>query len=450
MKNKFRYGGGVTLLFTILFCLFSCNNNSSSGDGDQKNDTPPVNTSLGDPPKSGQLLETQYSVDTNNSKGIYIAFDIPKDTWATRVYIEGLGTVAEEVQFLDGNKEKGCFFYPFVEAGKEYTIRFVFFRDEDVDDEGFVVNYINDDGTTGWFETKVTAGSNSTGEVRFTSKGKINVEKNGDFRFTEKPTFYNEDLLENKWDVAIGLVEGISWDHGAERKTKWHGEVQIQCTNLTDICNFFEMCPWIPIIDFVCIRPIMYYEYNGKKYRYQWDGFVKDVFYPPKGDSFTTIDINDLSQVSKIYGIWVFKTGWNYDSPFYDTVIPIKVGQTKTMIISADDQNLEFKIIEVITKLDDSEFTEEEENHFALNYDHDISKAMSKISDDRKTLTQEYWEKTTLSDYFPDKDYDGYTENYEFKLFEDKGLESELLVCFTAKENGNLLRDYRDPYYKKQ
>lgn len=212
-----------------------------------------------------------------------MTFNAPVETWQTRVYIAGIGQVAEE------NESKGCFFYPFVEPGKEYTIRFVFFRDEEKNDEGFVIDYKNDDGVVGWFDAKVTAGKNSKGEVRLASKGKISVDKKGDFKFTEPPRFYNEHLLTengNDWEVDIGLVEGVSWEHGAERRTKWHSlREPIPNDELTKQINLYEECDGYDnsySIDFICVRPIMHYVHGDKKYKYQWESFVRDLYYPPR------------------------------------------------------------------------------------------------------------------------------------------------------------------------
>lgn len=115
------------------------------------------------------------------------------------------------------------------------------------------------------------------------------------------------------------------------------------------------------------------------------------------------------------------------------------------MIISVDVQNLEYTIIEVITKRDASVFTQEEENHFIINYDGDTSKVMSEISDDKKTITQQRWAKTTLSEYFENLEDDNCTINYELKLFED----NELWVFESKKINGNLVYSYSDPYTKQ-
>ena len=227
MKNLFACMGGVltALIFVAALSFFSCANSAGSGsEGNPQDSQLKINYALGEPPQSEPLPEENYTVnDDEDGEGIYIEFDIPTSEtykyWTTRVYIEGLGAVAEEVQYTDQNETRGCFYYPFVEASKEYTIRFVFLRDEDRNEEGFVIDYQEDDGSIGWFETKVKAGSQSKGEVRFTSKGQIDVKKNGEFKFTQKPTFQNEDLLNGEWEVEIGLVEGISWEHGAERRT---------------------------------------------------------------------------------------------------------------------------------------------------------------------------------------------------------------------------------------
>lgn len=310
MKNLFACMGGVltTLVFIAVLPFTSCANSAGSGSGGNPQDSQSnidyslgdpqdsqlqINYALGEPPQSEPLPEDKYHVNEDeDSEGIYIEFDIPTSEkypyWATRVYIDGLGAVAEEVQYLDEGKTKGCFYYPFVEAGKEYTIRFVFLRDEDRDenDKSISFGHLGDDGSIGWFETKVTAGAKSKGEVRFMSKGQIDVKKNGDFRFTEKPTFRNEDLLGKDWEVEIGLVEGISWMHGAERRTKWHTMKEaIPNTKLYDTINLYDKVDIAEgdaySIDFICVRPILKYTHEGKTYKYQWDSFVRDIYYPP-------------------------------------------------------------------------------------------------------------------------------------------------------------------------
>ena len=256
--------------------------------GNSQQDKSRVNPSLGNPPESAPLPEDQYSV-IDTEEGIYIEFNIPKETWQTRVYIDGMGQVAEEVcDNSSSSNYNANFFFPFVEAEKTYKIRLVFYRDEDKDGNGFVIDYKNDDGVVGWFETELTAGPESKGEVRFTSKGKISVNKKGDFRFTQKPTFTNEHLLDGKWAVDIGVVEGISWEHGAERKTKWHSiGTPIPCTELTKQINLYQDQNDVSVkdkysIDFICVRPVMSYEYNGKEYKYQWESFAQDLYYPPR------------------------------------------------------------------------------------------------------------------------------------------------------------------------
>ena len=414
-KQIYVWGGVLATLFlAILICFASCDNGSTSGGGTQ-NSQSSINYSLGDPPKSDPLPEDKYSIDEKISEGIYIEFDIPtsENYWTTRVYIEGLGPVAEEVQYTDQSKTRGCFYYPFVEAGKEYTIRFVFLRKEEQNEEGFVIDYKGDDGSIGWFETNVTAGSQSKGEVRFTSKGKIDVNKNGDFRFTEKPTFQNEYLLDRKWEVEIGLVEGVSWAHGAERRTKWREAVVIPLAKLTNTCNLFDLSTWPHGIDFVCVRPIMYYEHDGKTYKYQWDSFVQDIFYPSQTDSFVVIDISSNSQLSKIFGTWEFKTSWTSDDyQIYDSVVPMKVKQTKTLTIDA--QNLEIKIIEILTKKDGSEFTEEQKKFHIDNPNRN-----TEISNENKTMTQQWIERYTLSEYLAGWENQNYTRHYKLKFFED-------------------------------
>jgi len=425
----------------FLFCLASCDNGSTqTTPGSAVSD---IDYSLGAAPDKEPLSEDEYSAK-ENSDGIYLEFDIPKKTWQTRVYIEGIGQVAEQVWYNEDNT-KGDFFFPFVEAEKKYTIRFVFLREEDKDEDDFVIDYIDGDGVIAWFETNVTAGANSKGEARIKDFGKVDAKKNGDFKFTRKLEFENEKVLTGSdydWTVDIGLVDGISWNHGTERKTKWYESVEIERENITDTCNLFDMRTWSHGIDFICVRPIMRYKYGDKTYGYQWDSFVQDIYYPPKADSFETIDISNHSQVSKICGTWEFKTNWTSDDyKIYDSIVPMKINQTKTLTIDA--QNIENKIIEAVTKKNGDAFTEQEKKfHIDNTY------RLTKFSDDDKTMTQEWGEKGTLSEYFKDREYIDYTRHCELKLFEDNDLGNELRLVFSGKDKGQNYNFY-DLYYKK-
>lgn len=354
------------------------------------------------------------------------------------MYIDGLGLVAESVWYND-DKTEGDFFYPFVEAGKTYTIRFVFLREEDYKD-GFSLGHVGD-GTIGWFQTDVTAGAGSKGEVRFTSKGTISIDKKYNFRFTQKPTFQNENLLTsggNDWKEQIGLVEGVSWEHGAERRTKWHGVVEIPSAKLTEMCNLLEMCS-VPGIDFICIRPVMSYKHNNKTYNYQWDNLLQDIYYPPKADRLQTIDITNPSQASKIYGAWEYNTNWISDNQISDiTTVPIKVKQTTTLIIDA--QNCKNKTVEVWTKKDGSTFTEENKKFLEDKW----SAGSTEISDGGRTMTLVWEGERLLSEYFEDYSHDSYTSHYELKLFEDY----ELRVIRSGKRDGKDY-EYCDTYIKQ-
>lgn len=116
----------------------------SQGSEGQDSDT---GYTLGDAPNGNRLSE-DYFTFKDCDDGIYLECTAPAGTWQTRVYIDGIGQVAEEIQYND-KKNRGNFFYPFLDSGKEYTIRVVFLRDEDKDDDGFVIDYINGDGVVG-------------------------------------------------------------------------------------------------------------------------------------------------------------------------------------------------------------------------------------------------------------------------------------------------------------
>lgn len=309
-------------------------------------------------------------------------------------------------------------------------------RDEDKNAEGFVISYLgNDNGIIGWFQTDVTAGAGSKGEVCFTSKGTISVDKKYNFRFTQKPTFQNENLLTaggNDWKEQIGLVEGISWDHGAERRTKWHGVAEIPSAKLTEMCNLLEMCPWVPGIDFICIRPVMSYKHNNKTYNYQWDGFVQDIYYPPKADRLQTIDITNPSQASRIYGTWEYNTKWTSDhwySKGIEVFSSVKA-EKDTETLTIDAENCKKQKVTVLTKQNGGAFTETEKTAVADD-------SCYVFSDDGKTVTYKFEYTVPISEYFEDYDGDNYTEHYELKLFEDY----ELRVIRSGKDNG---KDYED------
>ncbi|MDE5581530.1 MAG: hypothetical protein K2I95_08935 [Treponemataceae bacterium] len=238
-------------------------------------------------PETGSSENENFSAE-ENAEGIFITFSIPENTNAYELYIEGIGLVTENYDVR--NKTEDDFFYPFLTPDKDYTIRVKFLKEE-VEKDGW--NFGRpENGIIGYFDVTAKAGSQSKGEVSLIHKGQIDVKKNGEFRFTKKPTFQNEDLLSengNKWEVEIGLVEGISWEHDAERRTKWHTmQETIPINNIYDPIDLYEDQEKEKTeysIDFICVRPILNYEYKDKTYKYQWDSFVRDIYYPPIANS---------------------------------------------------------------------------------------------------------------------------------------------------------------------
>lgn len=329
----------------------------------------------------------------------------------------------------------------------------VFEKDEIRDGEGFV---ISSGDVIKWFETKVTAGANSKGEVRLKYKGAIEVKSNGDFRFTKKPEFYGESALTGKdydgkdydWKENIGLVEGISWEHGDARRTKWRGQFPIPNADFTKWCNLYIDAGtkgWkdsdLIKIDFLCIRPCLEYNYNGKTYNYQWENFCYDT--PYLGDEallWTTIDINNPTDVTKIQGTWTHSENEEGDYHLDDNLyIPMKGKSTETVNI-IDSTTLKATLTDVLNKKDGTAFTDEEQAYWNFG-DHDYSRDDDEIytrkvtiSDDKKTITEIYYRETKPSEFFKD---------CELKLSKDG---SELW----CSEWSNKEEEYYTYNYKKQ
>lgn len=277
---------------------------------------------------------------------------------------------------------------------------------------------------TGWFETNATAGAKSKGEVRLKHKGTIEVKDTGDFRFTKIPEFDGASVFTNyDWQENIALVEGISWEHGAERKTKWRAQFPIPKAELTKWCNLYTDAGtkgWkdgeFIKIDFLCIRPCLEYNYNGKTYNYQWESFCYEI--PYLGDEallWTTIDINNPADVAKIKGTWEYSQ--NEEGNYHlgdDYYIQMKGKGTETVNI-IDQNTLIATFTDILNKKDGTPFTEEEQAHWNFGnkdyskddeiYTHDVT-----ISDDKRTITEIYHRETTPSKFFQD---------CEFKLFKD-------------------------------
>lgn len=389
-----------------------------------------------------------------NPDGIYLEFDVPKREFSRcDVTIDGIGKVAEEVCV---DKNKASFFYPFVEPNKEYTIYFSFKMPEPVDSEGFVIPTHGSD-TINEVTKTVTAGSRAKGEVRLLSPGGLKADPECNITYFAKPKFQNEHLLGNDWMIEMGLVEGISWEHGDERRTKWHCAVRVpnnytlEHRNLRDLPSEHESYEDHSVhkIDFLCVRPVMSYEYAGKEYNYMWEGFTSDINYPMNA-YFEEIDINDPSQVNKIYGTWKYSESWTdyYYQIAENYYISIEEVCTKTLIIS--DDNLSWSIHEQITKKDGSTFTDAEKSFWEFdNHDSESEKHITTISADNKKITiiNQWLKMKSLSEHFADYiSTDGmYTQYCKFKLFQDK---NQLHMLYYGQNDGQYY-EWTDVYYKQ-
>ena len=399
----------------------------SQGSADSDKDN-----SLGDAPNGNRLSE-DYFTFKDCDDGIYFECIVPAGTDQSHVYIDGVGQVSEKIWYnAIGNR--GTFFYPFLDSGKEYTVRVVFLRDEDKDDDGYVIGHIGD-GTIGWFETKVKAGAKSKGEVRPKEHGEVKVENNGDFKFTKKPTFENEENFAKSgynWVMDIAQVEGVSWMHEG-RKTKWSAAAEISQEELENTHNLYTIECYFKnsdfSIDFICYRPVLHYEYGGKTYNYLW---YSDVMDTPELKIWANIDVKNAAAVEKIQGMWTLKK--EYDTEFYQ----IQVHRIEDKMLEIDNNNVKFfRETYTYTKLDGTEFTEDELARIKITY---------KPSDDGKTLVEEYEDSNkTVSEYFAGHDGD-YSRHYDLKFFAD---ESTLRIINSGKDHGTYY-SYIDDYKKQQ
>lgn len=356
----------------ILLCFAACKNSSSPGDyiyfainrpnSDSGIEIPEGSYSFGgDLPGELKIAETDSSGKKNfsaeeNADGIYIKFAIPnEDVVCYEIFIEGIGQVSEN--WFGSNLSETDFFYPFLAPGKEYTVRIKFLKDEESDDDGFTIESSN--RTVGYIDMKAKAGASSKGEVKLSNFGIIDVKKNGDFKFTKKPAFKNENLLTGNdydWVLGIGLNEGVSWDH-PNRRSKWLTEIEISNKDLLDKTYNFYTYPRpygeVKKVDFILWRPKMYYQYGGKEYKYQWDGKTLDTNCTAESELWTNININNSTDVAKIKGTW------RYDEVFYDDPM---AGLTTnfTELYDIDDESIAVKYINAITKRNGSAFTKKE------------------------------------------------------------------------------------------
>lgn len=422
-----------------------------------------------------------------NPDGIYVELDLPKKPFSQcDVTIDGIGKVAEGVTPLEENPARASFFYPFLEPNKDYTIHFSFKKPEPVDSEGFTIPISGSDALLPTVDMEVTAGVRSKGEVRMENVGYLKADSNCKIILFQKPTFENEELLGNDWMIEIGLMEGISWNHGDERRTKWHCAVKIHPndTNVTsknlrdlEMSPGYNPCEHDHDIDCICVRPIMYYEYDGKEYKYMWDGNAYDVHYPLNAD-FQEIDINDPADVAKIIGTWTQNEEVDYETEH--SLAKVHVVWNETLVI--DDTNVHNSYICTYTKANGGPFTKQEiidefcddylsndlpdnyidfevgefYNDWELEWNPNPTMYIYKIYQihpditlfkDWRTITDKYERTETLSDFF--ENINNYEYNYfrtcELKLSKDG---SQLYIFWTDKDDEHY--DEWTDIYKRQ
>lgn len=353
-----------------------------------------------------------------NAEGILIKFTIPKDVNAYEIYIDGIGLVTENY-FGVGNMTEDDFFYPFLTPNKEYKIRVVFLKAE-VEEGGWNFGHLGGNGIIGWFDVTAKAGAGSKGEVRLNDYGKITVEKNGDFKFTKKPTFENESKISN-WVLGIGLNEGVSWLH-EDRRSKWLTEIDIPNNEVLNKKYNFYTYPrsWgdVTKVDFIVYRPKLFYKYGEKEYKYQWAGYTLDTECTAELKLWTDIDITKSADVAKIQGTWTRKNNW--DDAYFDD-IQAHVVATETLVVDGDTVKI----------LNYREYTKPDNTTFVLSKEtlDELKDYGYELSSDGKTITEE-WESDTesLSEYYAD---------YRSRFLYNDGTERD----FVAHRNLKLFND---------
>ena len=420
---------------------------SQSGNPGSDDSSSDIRHSLRDDVSEELKIKENFSA-VQNADGIQIEFTIPKDANAYEVYIDRIGLVTENF-FGVGNMTEDDFFYPFLAPNKEYTIRVVFLKAE-VEKDGWNYGHPDGDGIIGWFDVKATAGASSKGEVRFNDFGKIAVEKNGDFKFTKKPAFENENLIQD-WILGIGLSEGVSWLHD-DRRSKWLTEIDIPNKEILNKKYNFYTYPHtygdVTKVDFIVYRPKLFYKYSEKEYKYQWDGYTLDTNCRAEDFLWTAIDIKKSEDVGKIKGTWTAKR-WEGDIDWDE----IPCHEIDTVIMVIDGDTVKYTEYWNYTKRNGSAFTQEEVSEFTYYDDEEFYT----LSDDGKTLTEKRNDKSqTLSEYFADYKgevrYDdgsirSYTACYNLKLFNDR---SALQIIISYKFDDGGADEYWSVNFQKQ
>ena len=420
---------------------------SQSGNPGSDDSSSDIRHSLRDDVSEELKIKENFSA-VQNADGIQIEFTIPKDANAYEVYIDRIGLVTENF-FGVGNMTEDDFFYPFLAPNKEYTIRVVFLKAE-VEKDGWNYGHPDGDGIIGWFDVKATAGASSKGEVRLNDFGKIAVEKNGDFKFTKKPAFENENLIQD-WILGIGLSEGVSWLHD-DRRSKWLSEIDIPNKEILNKKYNFYTYPRtygdVTKVDFIVYRPKLFYKYSEKEYKYQWDGYTLNTDCRAEELLWTPIDITKSADVAKIQGTWTAKI-WEGDID-WDDDIPCHEIDTAIMVI--DGNTVKKTEYWNYTKRNGSAFTQEEISKFTY-YDEECYT----LSDDGKTLTEKRNDESRpLSEFFAD--YEGefryadgsirsFTAQYDLKLFND-GSALQVITSYKFDDDGADEYSYR--YFQKQ
>ena len=221
--------------------------------------------------KSELELTDEYlpTVDETESNGIRINYKIPR---------HGTNNISFNV-FVNGkyifngrcypSETEYSFFYPYVDAGKKYTV-ILQFKNDSVDGNGYTSQ-----SDLGWKKIEVTP-KGGLGEVEMVKKAYITIDQQGNIKVTA-PVFTNERKSLD-YRIEIEMFSGTSWDqpNGAWQWVSWY---DISVEDFDKVNNIYTArYPYIDSdISFIHYYPyVSYTDSKGVSRTYRWDTTTKE------------------------------------------------------------------------------------------------------------------------------------------------------------------------------